>query len=70
MEDIHLGALLNAVLFASTGLLLLGLAFVVVTRLIPLDLWKEVGENGNVALAIVVAGLSIAIAMIVSSAVH
>ena len=70
MEDVHLASLLNAVLFACAGLLLLGVAFVVIDKLIPLDFWKEIGENRNVALAILLAGLGIAVALIISSAVH
>ncbi len=70
MEDIHLGALVNAVLFASAGLVLFGVAFLVTTRLTPLNLWKEVGENRNVAVATLLAGISVALALIISSAVH
>ncbi|MBC7925921.1 MAG: DUF350 domain-containing protein [Bryobacteraceae bacterium] len=70
MDDIHLGSLLNAILFASTGLLLLGVAFVFIDRLTPYDLWKEICENRNIALAILLAGLSIAVALIISAAVH
>jgi len=70
MDDIHLGALLNAVLFALTGLVLFGAAFIVIDKLIPLNLWKEIGENRNLALATLLAGLSIALALIISSAVH
>ena len=49
MDDIHIGSLLNAILFACSGLLLFGAAFLVMQKLSPFDLWKEILENRNVA---------------------
>ncbi|MDZ4799365.1 MAG: DUF350 domain-containing protein [Bryobacteraceae bacterium] len=69
MDDIHIGSLFNAILFASTGLLLFAAAFLVVQKVSPIDIWKEIAE-GNVALAVVLAGIAVAIGMIISSAVH
>jgi uncharacterized membrane protein YjfL (UPF0719 family) len=70
MEDIHLGALVNAVTFACTGLLLFGAAFLIAQKLSPVDMWKEIVENRNTALAVLLAGIAIAMALIISSAVH
>ena len=70
MEDVHLSALINALLFACSGLLLFGTAFLIVQKLSPIDLWKEILENRNVALAVLLAGIAIAMALIISSAVH
>jgi putative membrane protein len=70
MDDIHIGSLLNAILFASSGLLLFGAAFLAVQKLSPFDLWKEILENRNVALAVLLAGIAVAMGLIVSSAVH
>lgn len=70
MDDIHLGSLLNAILFACSGLLLFGAAFQVLQKLSPFDLWKEILENRNVALAVLLAGIAVALGLIISSAVH
>ncbi len=70
MDDIHLGSLLNAILFACSGLLLFGAAFLIAQKLSPVDLWKEIRENRNVAAAVLMAGIAIAMALIISSAVH
>src|SRR4051812_31028824 len=70
MEDVHLGALANAVFFACMGLLLFAASFGIVSRMFPFDIWKEIGENRNVAVATLLAGISIAIALVISSAVH
>jgi putative membrane protein len=70
MDDIHIGSLLNAILFACSGLLLFGAAFLVMQKLSPFDLWKEILENRNVALAVLLAGIAVAFGLIISSAVH
>jgi len=45
-------------------------SFVVVDKLTPYNLWKEIVEEKNVALALVVGALAIAIGIIVAAAIH
>jgi putative membrane protein len=60
----------NALIFAGLGVLVFVAAFSLAIRLAPLDLWKEVKEERNVAAAIVAAGAALAIGWIVASAMH
>ena len=46
------------------------LCFVIIDKLTPYDLWGEIIEKKNLALAIVVAAMCLGIAMIVSAAIH
>jgi len=46
------------------------ICFVVIDKLTPYDLWAEIVEKKNTALAIVVGAMCIAIGLIVSAAVH
>ena len=46
------------------------LCFVIVDKLTPYDLWDEIIEKKNVALAIVVGAMCIAIGLIVAAAIH
>ena len=57
-------------LFALMGVLVFWICFVVIDKLTPYDLWAEIIEKKNVALAIVVGSMCIAIGLIVSAAVH
>lgn len=54
--------------FGLLGILIMVIGYLVFDKVIPLDFNKEL-ENKNAAVAIVVAGLLIGIAIIVSSAV-
>ncbi len=60
----------GSVLYALVGVAVFWLCFVIVDKLTPYDLWSEIIEKKNVALAIVVGAMCIAIGMIVAAAVH
>jgi putative membrane protein len=44
--------------------------FVIIDKITPYNLWKELVEERNVALAIVVGATAIGISMIVAAAIH
>jgi len=67
---LHPGVVLGTVLYAVIGVLVLWLAFLIIDKITPYDLWKEICESRNVALAIVVAGMFIALGLIVAAAIH
>ena len=60
----------GSILFALIGVGVFWLCFVIVDKLTPYDLWAEIIEKKNVALAIVVGSMCIAIGLIVAAAVH
>ena len=59
----------GSALYALVGVAVFWLCFVVIDKLTPYDLWGEIVEKKNVALAIVVGAMCIAIGLIVSAAV-
>ncbi len=70
IEWLKPGVFFGSMLFALIGVLVFWISFVVVDKLTPYDLWEEIVEKQNVALAIVVGAMCIAIGLIVSAAVH
>jgi uncharacterized membrane protein YjfL (UPF0719 family) len=60
----------GSVLFALIGVLIFWISFVIIDKLTPYDLWEEIIEKQNLALAIVVGAMCIAIGLIVSAAVQ
>jgi putative membrane protein len=64
------GLFVGSLLFALLGVLVFWICFVLIDKLTPYELWKEIVEKQNVALAIVVGAMCIAIGLIVSAAVH
>ena len=70
IEWLKPGIVLGSVLFALIGVAIFWICFVIVDKLTPYDLWGQIIEEKNVALAIVVGSMSIAIGLIVAAAVH
>ncbi len=59
----------GSMLYALIGVVIFWLCFVIIDRITPYDLWAELVEKKNVALAIVVGSMCIAIGLIVSAAI-
>ena len=64
------GVFFGSMLFALMGVVIFWISFVIIDKLTPYDLWNEIVEKKNVALAIVVGAMCIAIGLIVSASVH
>ncbi len=70
MVEFHPGSVLNAVVYAALGILIFVLAFALIDKLTPYHLWKEIVEDKNIALAILIGAMSIGICSIIAAAVH
>jgi putative membrane protein len=64
------GIIVGSIMFALIGVAIFGVCFVIVDKLTPYKLWDEIVHKQNVALAIVVGAMCIAIGLIVAAAVH
>ncbi|RYF74589.1 MAG: DUF350 domain-containing protein [Comamonadaceae bacterium] len=70
IEWLRPAAFLGSMLYAIVGVLIFGVTFVIIDKLTPYDLWAEIVEKRNVALALVVAAMSLGICLIVAAAIH
>lgn len=66
LDPMHIAA---AFLYAAVGLGVFGAAFVVVDKYTPYNLWQEIVEKQNKALATIVGSISIGISIIVAAAI-
>jgi uncharacterized membrane protein YjfL (UPF0719 family) len=62
-------AVVSSAVFAGIGLAVFGIAFWVMTKLAPFSVKKEIEEDQNVALAVIMAGVIIGVSLIISSAI-
>jgi uncharacterized membrane protein YjfL (UPF0719 family) len=62
--------LLNAIMYASLGIVIFVLAFWIIDRFTPFHLWNEIVREKNVALAILLGAMSIGMCIIIAAAVH
>lgn len=62
--------LFNSLVYSLLGIAVFWIAFVVIDKITPYDLWGEIVEKKNMSLAIVVAAMCLGIAIIVAAAIH
>jgi uncharacterized membrane protein YjfL (UPF0719 family) len=70
MDLINPKYIVNSLLFSALGIVVFWLAFVVIDKITPYDLWREIVKERNQALATVVAAMCLGIALIVAAAIH
>ena len=70
LEYLKPAALIGSLVYSLLGVIFVVLSFIIIDKLTPYDLWKELIEERNQSLATVVAAMCIAIAIIVASAMH
>jgi putative membrane protein len=63
------GAFFGSILYAFIGVVVFWLSFLLIDKLTPYDLWAELVEKQNMALAIVVGAMSLGLSIIVAAAV-
>jgi uncharacterized membrane protein YjfL (UPF0719 family) len=62
--------IVNALLFAGLGVLVFVVAFSLVIRLAPVNLWKEIVQERNVAAAILAGAVALGICWIIAATMH
>jgi putative membrane protein len=62
--------IISSLVYSVLGIGILFVAFWIIEMVTPENLWKEILEKQNIALAILFAAFMIAISLIISSAIH
>lgn len=70
LNSVTAGCIVNALIFSVLGIIILSLAIIVIDDRAPRKTKKEIFEEHNTALAIIVAGVILGIAYIIGSAIH
>ena len=68
--NVNISALVNALVYSVLGILIFVIAFLIIDKMTPYHLWKEIVEDKNVALAVLIGALSIGMCIIIAAAVH
>jgi len=65
-----MGAIFSAIIFSVVGMCSLGAGLYIFDRLTPFQFWKEICEENNTALAIVVGFSVLGLSIIVAASIH
>jgi putative membrane protein len=68
--DQLLNLVVTTLVFSLVGIVLFALAFLIIVKIAPFSTRKEIEDDQNIALAILIGSVILGIAMIVASAVH
>ncbi|HEY2961008.1 MAG TPA: DUF350 domain-containing protein [Pyrinomonadaceae bacterium] len=62
--------LVTTLVFVLLGLIIFALAFFVIAKVTPFSVRKEIEEDQNIALAVVIASVILGSALIIAAAIH
>lgn len=69
-EIFDIAALANAAIYSVLGLLIFGVFWLLIVWLTPFSIRKEIEDDQNVALSVIMAGVTVGIAIIIAAAIH
>ncbi len=69
LDDL-LPVLVTTIIFVLIGLVVFAAAFFIIVRVVPFSVKKEIEEDQNVALAVLIGSMIIGMALIISSAIQ
>jgi len=69
-SDPFLRMILMTLAFGLMGIVLFGITFFLIVKISPFSIRKEIEEDQNTSLAILIGSVMIGIALIVAAAVH
>ena len=69
-QVVNLNDIINALVYTGLGVIVFGAAFLIMIMVMPFSVRKEIEEDQNTALGIIMGSVVIGLAMIVSAAVH
>lgn len=70
MNLVPLANIISALVFTFLGILVFVIAFIIMDKVTPYHLWKEIVQEHNMALAVLVGAMSIGICIIIAAAIH
>jgi uncharacterized membrane protein YjfL (UPF0719 family) len=70
MDSTLVPNIIAAIVFAVIGIVTFVIAFVAIDRMTPFTLWKEIIDEHNTALAVLIGFIALGISIIIAAAIH
>jgi putative membrane protein len=70
MDPTLVSNIVAALVFAVLGIVTFVVAFVVIDKMTPFTLWKEIIDEHNTALAVLIGFIALGISIIIAAAIH
>jgi putative membrane protein len=66
----HTRPVVDSIVYSILGTLVLGISFYVIEKILPFSMRKEIAEDQNVSLGIILGAFIIGLSIIISSAIR
>ncbi|RME19076.1 MAG: DUF350 domain-containing protein [Deltaproteobacteria bacterium] len=70
MQDVRPWLILSTIIYALIGMVVFGIAFAIFNKLMPFSVRKEIEQDQNTALGVVIGSFLIGLAIIIAAAIH
>ncbi|MCB9555578.1 MAG: DUF350 domain-containing protein [Deltaproteobacteria bacterium] len=70
LAELKPALMVSTIVYALIGMIIFGLAFAIFNKLMPFSVRKEIEEDQNTSLGIIIGAFLIGLAMIISAAMH
>ncbi|HEY4372034.1 MAG TPA: DUF350 domain-containing protein [Burkholderiales bacterium] len=70
MDYINPQNIINSLIYSVLGVIVFWVSFIIIDKITPYDLWGEIVEKRNTALAFVVGAMCLGIAIVVAASIH
>ena len=67
---VEISNVLNALVFAFLGVVIFAVSFLLIDLATPYRLWKEIIDEHNTALAVLIGFIALGISIIIAAAIH
>ena len=68
-DQAHIAMFVWSLIYAALGVVIFGIAFAVVNKVTPFSVRKEIEEDQNIALGIIIGAVIIGLAIIIGAAI-
>ena len=70
LADLHVSHIVSSLLYSVIGIIIFVLALLIIDKVTPYSIHKEIEEEKNVALGLVIGSVLIGLAIIISAAIQ
>ncbi len=68
-EEIKVGQVLATLVYAGIGMVIFSIAFTMLSKIVPFSMRKEIEEDQNTALGIIIGAFLIGLSIIIAAAI-
>lgn len=69
IQELQIAPIISSIVYSLIGVILFVLAFIVLEMITPFSIKKEIEDDQNIALGIIIGSVIIALAIIISAAI-